>query len=410
MNKLLPLCLLLFVSINIKAMYLKNKMNEVTITIANFQSIFIEPVLRLNGVVIPGDGAGNYSFDHNALLEDSNVITVDPTESLNGLSTLDVVLLLIGLTDDDISAVMSLASDVDRSGSLSTKDFVLMRKEILGITVDSENLRHRFIVDRFRDFTSFDPFDFNANTEFVFAKEDVLVGEVIEIEVFKIGDVSLARNSEYHKSLMQDKIPFDMILEDQFVKKGQTIKVPLVYQTMEKLEVKGSSFKLIHPYLQFAKVHSPFESSELLYNDSYDDQTVYSFINLNGHKQFFIEIEFVSLRDGYLSDLLRLDETYIADIVYDDLSSQSLNFSFGEKIVTELSLYPNPVSDFLVVDLPSTTHDFDITIMDVLGNVVSNMTGSDQFVIRHSDLGSRGVKILRFDNGERSFIKRIVVE
>ncbi len=114
----------------------------------------------LEGVKVRLDGSelddvwtadnGYYQFMHMGVGTNYSVIpTLESDDVLNGVSTLDIVLLqrhLLGIDNID-SPYRLLAGDVNNSGSLTASDILLLRKVILGVTEEFTGSKNWMFID-----------------------------------------------------------------------------------------------------------------------------------------------------------------------------------------------------------------------------------------------------------------------
>lgn len=90
--------------------------------------------LLLNDEMLESESTCNYTVDGNIIL-DVNILTAEnPMDPLNGVSTLDMVLMMKELfIEQDYNNEMIIASDTDGDGIVSTDDIIFTRRIILGI-------------------------------------------------------------------------------------------------------------------------------------------------------------------------------------------------------------------------------------------------------------------------------------
>jgi len=135
------------------------------------------------------DESGQYLFETNPLTLDYNIQGVKNDDYLNGVSTLDLVLIqqhILGLSDLD-SAYKMIAADANNDERVSAIDLVEIRKLILGIHDEyPENDSWRF-VDANQSMDEDSPWPFTEQLSIQNLVTDMLEEDFIGV---KIGDVN----------------------------------------------------------------------------------------------------------------------------------------------------------------------------------------------------------------------------
>jgi len=92
------------------------------------------------------------------------------------------------------------------------------------------------------------------------------------------------------------------------------------------------------------------------------------------------------------------------------ITETSIN-GIGDQSVNEgLRIYPNPATDYIVVDLPAgISSQASITVIDVLGKVVSNQTIDSGASMDVSSL-SNGAYLLRINYDGKSITRKIFIK
>ncbi len=418
MKNILVLAVFMFVNISIlKADHFSNDTDVrlveppfINLVITNFENLnSLEPVITLNGEIIPHDGSGTFTFDFNDLLEDDNVIEVVPNNNpLNNISTLDIVLLYRVLITELFGPVVDIASDVDRSGSVTTKDLNGLRKSIIGLSLDPL-MGQPFIVERNEDLDNLDKFDFiNSYNSFTFDRADVEGIESLEFELFQYGNLSEAV-SEFHKSEVE-VLDFDVKIQDQILSIGDIVEVPFVFAG-DDVDIIGAGFRLQHPSLELVYINSGVYEHSISTNEQIESETTVLYLPEKPSDQLELSFTFKAKTSGRLSDLLLLDETYHNELIDEDFIDNKLRLTI-EKLETNedlFSIYPNPVVSDLYIEMSDPNSEYDVSITNLLGQQIYKGKLTKEHSRVSPILQEKGILVVLISNNETQIAERIFV-
>lgn len=368
------------------------------------------PNYTLNGTVLNDQGLGSYSFDFENLQESGNVIQAVPDVApLNGTTTLDLVMLHRGLLFEDLTPLQAISADFDRSGSVSTKEVLALRKLILGIK-DAPLAGQPFLIRKNANLSGLDMFDFANNYEqYVFDKSEVDGVEELEFEVFQYANLSEAK-SEFHKSEIRAS-SLIVNLEDQLVSKGDIVTIPFVLVD-EVGMIEGAGFKLNHPELELLDVASEEYESSMMINELESFTTVLSYLPYKPTEQLRVELTFKAKTSGQLSELLLLDDNYANELISDDylLNKMTLNYESSEGQKEGVFVYPNPVQDALFIDASAAGEVYDITVTDLLGrHIYRGQIQNELIELNPDELNTKGMLLVRVSNEKDQIIRKVIV-
>ena len=203
-------------------------------------------VTGTDGVFAFGNNPMGYDYSLNALKNDDH---------LNGVSTLDLVLIqkhILGLTILD-SPYKVIAADINHSDGVSAVDLVELRKVILGITNEfTNNTSWRFgdAGQTFED--ALNPFaSFIEEVRIDFLIEDLTEQNLIAI---KVGDVSgnAIANSLITEPRSNAMVSFTTF--DQDVRAGEMVS--LTFASSEFVDMNAFQFTLNVSGLEFSNIQS----------------------------------------------------------------------------------------------------------------------------------------------------------
>ncbi|HTO37005.1 MAG TPA: T9SS type A sorting domain-containing protein [Brumimicrobium sp.] len=88
----------------------------------------------------------------------------------------------------------------------------------------------------------------------------------------------------------------------------------------------------------------------------------------------------------------------------------SFEVSVNENVLAQTALYPNPASEVLNIQLPSSVESADVVITDALGRVVKTL--NVDAVVQTIDVSSikKGTYFVKMTSGENSFVKTVVIK
>lgn len=180
---------------------------------------------------------GTYLFEDLSKLEDYTVRPMDNSNFLEGISTFDVVLITKHILDKQSldSPYKLIAADINKSGSISTYDIVLLRRVILGVADDFPNNQSwRYVAAEYEFPDKTNPFK-EEFPEHINYKQ--LLGSEFNKDFIavKIGDVNDSANPSFTQSEARTTASFLLHLEDIEMKAGQTYRLPVLAKDLQEI-------------------------------------------------------------------------------------------------------------------------------------------------------------------------------
>ncbi len=351
-------------------------MGDVKVTLYNNQVVGFPVSTQTNT-------EGEYTFADQPAYLDYIVSVEKDGDYLNGVSTLDLVLMqrhILGLAElnDPFKAI---GADVNNDGKIRSSDLVELRKLILGVTDRFEHNTSWKFLDKsqtFADANSPWPIEEVMNITSIDAdKADVsFVGQ-------KIGDVNgdaLSGLTE-GQSDSRSKNVLNLWIDDATVAVQEFGSIDVIAPNNESLF--GMQFTLSAPSLVIKSIKSElFELTEENYSFDRDGNIRVSVSAANPIKvkkgEAVFSIEYVSVKGGQLSDLIDISSQSIQAEAYNNaFEVADIQLAFRTQAPPAIHEFrvmqnePNPFSDKSMVsfELPKTTV-VDIEIFDVTGKVV----------------------------------------
>lgn len=322
-------------------------------------------------------------------------------EDLNGVSAKDIVALtrhLLGIeliTDSN----QKIAADFTANDVISARDISEMRRLILGVTASNTDHDSWRFYHESTDFT-------HDSSGIVLPDlvEDIPLMDVVDSVLtanfhgIKLGDVSGDVN-QFFGPQNETRSSLDLHFQDAYVAAGQNISVSVYSdQDLSLLGIQGAvrlngKTGEVTVSLDDSDSHTTGEITRFLAYASYPEK-------VKAEHQVFT-IEFTSLEDGWLSDLIHLSEDISPEVVFAD--GKSSNFKLVPEVNhTSFDIYPNPGHDRIIVS--GLEANVKLNIIDQTGNQINapiHSNGTSR-VVDLSDVASGFYMIKVNQNGKIS--------
>ncbi|MEE9372888.1 MAG: T9SS type A sorting domain-containing protein [Saprospiraceae bacterium] len=335
--------------------------------------------VKLNGTNLSQNSDSLLFFmPESSLQQTDNEISIDggAEPGLFNISTLDLVMQYKILISEETTAAEAIASDVDLSGSLTTKDIRLLRFNILGINQD-DFLNKNFILEKKQNLGSFNFLNFDNDYEtYTFSKADIDIEEGLHFEIFKYGDVSNATSS-FHKSIKSNELK-SLSLPDLYVKKGQLISVPVTIASDAADPLVALDVALDIRNFDFENIEHNYRGGQLLHLHN-NGIFKLAFFNIDNQKDFEATIVLRAKKSGHLSDILSIHNKAVNEAVTDNLETTTPILIFEEVVIFDkIQVYPNPVYDNINISIPKDKIGATINIYNALGQLMVSQITKDQ--------------------------------
>ena len=364
---------------------------------------------------------GRYAFESNLLAMDYQVTADKNDDFLNGVSTLDLVLIqrhILGLESLD-SAYKLIAADVNNDGAVTAIDLIELRKLILGIYNELPNNSSWRFVDAAQTLDINNPWNFDETIDIYNLSTDMLNENFVGI---KVGDVnqSVVANSATGSTEDRSSAVVNIDFEDIQVEVGQTFDLTVNGDAFNN--IYGYQFTLASEGLELVSVQSGavnvteenFGVHGGAITTSWNSQTP---VSADGA---LFTMTFKATAAGLVSDLIDVnsDITRAEAYVGSDLDIVNIDLASGAEADVEFALYqnePNPFTANTVIgfEMPQNA-DATFTILDVTGKVVKTVQGNfakgyNEIELSKSDLGAAGVYYYQLDSGEFTATKKMII-
>jgi Secretion system C-terminal sorting domain/Dockerin type I domain len=276
---------------------------------------------------------------------DVKVTAENNTNPMNGVSTLDLVLIskhILG-TQPIVSNYGKVAADVNNNGTISTADLVELRKMILGLQANFSNNKSWKML--------------NANMSEVTTINAINADATVEFTAVKIGDIN--GNADATAAAGRSTVNFNVA--DATLTAGQEVKVVLNNKSTE-----GFQFALNFD-ASALEVVAVDENSAVLENGTITTAQVGT--------EF--AVVFKAKKNTQLSNVISLGSAIAAEAVVNGASANvAINFNNSTSTFELAQNQPNPFRGATVVSFSTPVEGaYTMTITDMAGRTVQSTEG-----------------------------------
>ncbi len=373
---------------------------------------------------------GSYAFEQLLNQEDYMVYPKKDDNYLNGVSTLDIVIIqrhILGLEDLD-SPYRVIAADADNSETITAFDLVELRKLVLGIYEElPSNESWRFVREDFAFTNPAQPWPFDEEISISQLSQDENQNDFIAV---KIGDVNFSAimdvDGEEADTRSAGTIHLD--IEDASYTAGE--KIYIAMNVAEATDMIGfqSTVQFDASSLRFRSASSDvinimnaninrLRSEEGLISLSWNDSQNISFAE--GDALITLEFETIGTGNTFesiqFSDALLSTEAYVEenghiDILHMDLNEGNTGSSFA--------LYqnkPNPFNNNTIIGFNLEMDELvTLRVMDVNGKLVHKENahykrGYNEILLNTETINGSGVLYYQIDTKTNSAIRKMIL-
>lgn len=374
--------------------------------------------------------AGTYEFEEMPMHDDYTIKPERNDNPLNGVSTLDMVLIqkhILGSLSFD-SPYKVIAADINNSQSLSAADIISLRQIILGKRENfANNQSWKFLSTKQEFFDNSNPWPFTEEIDLYNLDSEESVEDFIAI---KLGDVNASAtvNSNFIAATNRNDKTISLSYTDHIFEKGETISIPLLMT--EDAEFAGLQMTVsydkqsvellgVESFLNgFGRDHFAVFPEEGLVTLSWHDSNL---ANLN-RDDALITLEFKSkitgrsqIMDLEVNSKLINSEVYTEslEIINIDLIQRSNNSQIKEFVVHQNT--PNPFSDKTTIEFytENAAQDVKLSVFNVKGHLIYSEVndyakGSHKIILSNDKLKMSGLLYYRIQLGNQQETKSMI--
>ncbi len=365
------------------------------------------------------NASGDYTFNNATMHYDYTIAGKKTDDYLNGVSTLDLVMIqrhILGL--DKLDGPYNLvAADANVDEKVTASDLTELRKLILGIYAQLPKSDSWKFIDKTQSFT-------DANNPWPL-EEKIKIKDLSQAATsqnfvaVKVGDVNSSATGNIDNQETDTRSKAELYTEN---KSAVANELQSVVFDADLDQVYGMQFTLtlnnadlVDVYVGGQKISESniAKLTDNKYTVSWNDVK-----SVSGNE--ILTLNIVSKVSGNISDLISVNSSVTSAEVYsgDDLQTSKLSLRFGGKDnVSEFTLYqnePNPFNDKTIIsfNLPeagnATLKVFDVTGQVIYKNKGSFGKGINNFTLTRDDLPSKGVMIYQIESGANVGTKKMI--
>ncbi len=348
---------------------------------------------------------GLYAFENMPLGGNYQVVPYKNDDPLNGVTTLDLVLIqkhLLGQRYFE-DAYDHIAADIDMSGSISSIDLIHLRKLILGVYTEfPDNTSWRMIDADFEFAENVDPLDLQLPESYNI--DQLNNNMVVDFVGVKVGDVngSVVAATTVPEAINRDLKSLKFFYQDRIVNKGDEVIVAL--NANADYAIEGFQMSIEHKGLSLEGVTSDMISVDASNIASIDAEvTNLSWNTMTGSPvelSDLLNLRFVATEDVVLSEVLKIADGAMSSEMYEagSLDVISIELGNGADMTFDVSQNePNPWSAETIINVDvAQSSKCEVSIHDMMGKLIVKIekdlaAGSNQIIIDDKAMNRKGI-------------------
>ena len=368
------------------------------------------------------DNLGHFMFTQNDMGMDYELKGYDNSNPLNGVSTLDLVLIqrhILGLDKLD-SPFKLIAADINGDKSVTALDLLELRKVILGINTEYPNNESWKFVNESDIIDPLNPWPVSTVRSIDNLKNNMMQEDFVGV---KIGDVNNnvvlgVQDNDDIKSRSSKSLVLGY--EDVDYQKGEVITMALNIDEITNLS--GMQFTLETENLELLTIKgNGLKVTEENFAALDDNMITFSWHSSEMVNEFeLFTISFRAKEAGMLSENIKLSskvtnsEAYLGK-GFETIPVKLFGRNNSEQTFTLNQNNPNPFSGSTNISfvLPDSSEGT-LTVMDVTGRVVWSLTddfnkGINSVDLSVKELNATGVLYYKLEAGSMSATKKMIV-
>lgn len=355
------------------------------------------------------DVTGIYFFDQNIMGADYAISAEKDNEYLNGVSTLDLVMIqqhVLGITTLN-SGYKLVAADINSDETVSGVDLIELRKLILGIYTEFPvNTSWRFI-DAQQPLNIDNPWPINEEINISNLTEDRMNENFVSV---KVGDVngSAVANAHDIKTENRSNGYLDLVVETvgntTIVKAGSDINN--LYGFQMTMSAEGALSSVTAGQIDITDENFA-QLNEGLITTSF--ASAYA-IDLNAGEVLFTLNDVTKLAQV---DGLTKAESYVGDNI--SINVQDVQLRAETNAYNLMQNQPNPFSEVTNISFTLGQAGYTtLTVYDVTGKVIKQFDGnfekgSHTIQLTSAELSTRGIVYYQLESGDFTATKKMII-
>ena len=380
---------------------------------------------------------GTYTMPNLEMHEDYEIIPYRNDDLLNGISTMDLIMLgehLLEISTLD-SPYQLIAADINNDGAVTALDMIALRRALLIIDEEFQNnTSWRFVDGEYSFPDPTNPFASSfPESRFI---HDLSTNEMVnDFMAIKVGDLNgNATSNGLQTGDTRSEEVLIITTEDQILEAGELYE--LAFSADNFVDLKGFQFTIDYNPLaitpefdqELSKVLTKFNEQNIEFTQLENGLLSVSWHDVNPvtltNRSEVFTLSFRAKVNTRLSKVLQFNDALLSAESYTaDLQTQKLELEYEGNLVepdtdTKFALLqnqPNPFRQQTVIPfvLPEAG-DAKIEITDINGRLITEHeayyeAGYQEFILDKSELNAGGVLFYRLQSGRFEATKKMVV-
>lgn len=367
------------------------------------------------------DASGHYMFEKNDMYEDYTLTADKNDDYLNGVSTLDLVLIqrhILGMEKLD-GPYKLIAADVNSDESISAIDLIELRKLILGIYTEFPDNKSWRLIKESSIVNPEQPWNFSELRSIQDLDNNMMQEDFIGV---KIGDVNASARANFRSGEISGRSSqqLELYFEDQQYEPGDVVETVIYIDELR--DVSGMQFTLESSGLQLLDISGlSADVSDENYAIINSEMTTLSWnaeaVSLDNE---FVRLQFMATESGILSENITINSEITSAEAYmgQDYQTIPVKLTGRNNSEQEFILYqnnPNPFTGSTLIEfnLP-TDQEGTLSLYDMTGRVIWSTNkafkrGINSINISARDLNATGILYYRLDAGEYSATRKMII-
>ncbi|NNF21554.1 MAG: T9SS type A sorting domain-containing protein, partial [Saprospiraceae bacterium] len=359
---------------------------------------------------------GEYAFNEIPMSSDYTVSGSKTDDYLNGVSTLDLLLIQRHILGQEqlSSAYKMIAADVNNDKDISAVDMIELRKLILGVYSELPSNDSWKVVDASENLTTANPWAYSESLGINDLHSEMAGQDFIGV---KIGDVDGSVRANFNQNVSEKSSNvLELTYADGEVKTGEVVEVVMTsgddalfgfqftmdLNGMELVEVIGNNITEGNVAVFGEKMTMSYNSLDAL--------------NKNGE---IFTMVLKATESGQVSDMIGINsgitkaEAYVGESL--EVVDLNMRNADGEAMFALYQNQPNPFTEYTVIgyDLPENG-EVTISFYDVTGRVLSviekdSEKGYNEVRVNRSDLGANGMIYYKLESKEHTATQHMML-
>jgi len=387
--------------------------------------VMLENMVSENEFYTDTDALGHYLFNPVAINNDYEVSATKEDDYMNGVSTLDLVLIQKHLLDIQKlnSPYKAVAADINYSGHISALDLIELRKLILGVYEELPSNESWRFVDEAQTFADVNnPWPVNEVISISQFMDDKMDNDFVAV---KIGDVNNTAETNFDGTTSnRSGDALELNANYPSVNTGDNVTIEISSSNFDAMIGLQATFNYDAAVAEFVSIESgSLEMTTANANVSQEGKIAISWNNITSNTYTSDDILFTIVlraKTNYnVSNLL----TISSDVTRAEAYTNSLetinielrnNGQITEEAFTVNQNSPNPFTDKTSIsfNLPENA-SVSLTVFDVTGRIIKEVTqdfekGFNTVTLNANELNATGVMYYRIDAGSHTATRKMI--